>query len=367
MSEPSGAVITVLGAGYAGLTTAAELTLRGHTVRVVCTSRGSTPPITIVGTQSRRWPGLSLSTKNFSQDDLLDAELTTIGRFLSLAGNPDVTGVRCLPGLKVSRKEGVWWNPRPLDPGRKRAATQVQANMKLAANPTTVDPAVIQQLLATGYRSIDETQVLMIDSATYFDYLSGIIKRGGGAICYGARVDDMATIGGVVVNCMGNESNTTGDAKGAYSNNRGEVILFNDCPVDVPFYIIDDDNQIGVCQVPSGELYISGSPKPAEGIGWDRSSTEQNIRDANQIFRALFGSALPMLGDVSESWGLDRPTRKEGFNVGVTNTSDRRIVAQNSGHGGAGVAASWACAGIVADELAAAILAMRATPPLSRL
>ena len=42
------------------------------------------------------------------------------------------------------------------------------------------------------YRSIDETQVLMIDSSTYFDYLSGIIKRGGGAICYGARVDDMA-------------------------------------------------------------------------------------------------------------------------------------------------------------------------------
>ena len=73
---------------------------RGWDTRA-CGSRGSTPPITIVGTQSRRWPGLSLSTENFSQDDLLDAELATIGRFLSLAGNPDVTGVRCLPGLKV--------------------------------------------------------------------------------------------------------------------------------------------------------------------------------------------------------------------------------------------------------------------------
>ena len=44
-------MVTVIGAGYSGLTTAAELTLRGHVVRVVCATRGSTPPITIVGTQ----------------------------------------------------------------------------------------------------------------------------------------------------------------------------------------------------------------------------------------------------------------------------------------------------------------------------
>ena len=48
-------------------------------------------------------PGLSQSTENFSQDALLDAELATIGRFLALAANPDETGVRCLPGLKVRR------------------------------------------------------------------------------------------------------------------------------------------------------------------------------------------------------------------------------------------------------------------------
>ena len=43
--------ITVLGAGYTGLTTAAELSLRGFRVRVVAQDLGYRPPLTIVGTQ----------------------------------------------------------------------------------------------------------------------------------------------------------------------------------------------------------------------------------------------------------------------------------------------------------------------------
>ena len=39
------------GAGYTGLTTAAELTLRGFRVRVVAAELGYRPPLTIVGTQ----------------------------------------------------------------------------------------------------------------------------------------------------------------------------------------------------------------------------------------------------------------------------------------------------------------------------
>ena len=43
--------VTVLGAGYTGLTTAAELTLRGFKVNVVAADLGYRPPLTIVGTQ----------------------------------------------------------------------------------------------------------------------------------------------------------------------------------------------------------------------------------------------------------------------------------------------------------------------------
>ena len=49
VSSPSR--VTVLGAGYSGLTTAAELTLRGFNVDVVAADLGYRPPLTIVGTQ----------------------------------------------------------------------------------------------------------------------------------------------------------------------------------------------------------------------------------------------------------------------------------------------------------------------------
>ena len=43
--------VTVVGAGYSGLTTAAELTIRGFQVKVVAQDLGYRPPLTIVGTQ----------------------------------------------------------------------------------------------------------------------------------------------------------------------------------------------------------------------------------------------------------------------------------------------------------------------------
>ena len=43
--------VTVLGAGYTGLTTAAELTLRGFKVNIIASDLGYRPPLTIVGTQ----------------------------------------------------------------------------------------------------------------------------------------------------------------------------------------------------------------------------------------------------------------------------------------------------------------------------
>ena len=48
--------VTVLGAGYTGLTTAAELTLRGYKVNIVAADLGYRPPLTIVGTQVHLLP-----------------------------------------------------------------------------------------------------------------------------------------------------------------------------------------------------------------------------------------------------------------------------------------------------------------------
>ena len=57
-------------------------------------------------------------------------------------------------------------------------------------------------------------------------------------------------------------------------------------------------------------------------------------------------------GDGFESWKTDRPMRKEGFNICAEKNGDGLVSVENSGHGGAGVAASWACAAQATDALA---------------
>ena len=72
MTETAKKKVTVLGAGYTGLTTAAELALRNFKVHVIASDLGYRPPLTIVGTQSRRWPGSATSNTTFDNDDLLE-------------------------------------------------------------------------------------------------------------------------------------------------------------------------------------------------------------------------------------------------------------------------------------------------------
>jgi len=149
--------------------------LNGQRVLVVAKDLGWRPPITIAGTQSRRWPGLALSTQAFDHKDLLHKECKTLSRFLALAANPE-SGIHCIPALKLSREEGVWWNKHELNEADLAAAAEVQANMKMACG-RTVDASVIEKLRAVGYKSIDETQVMMVDSNKYFRFLVDIVKK----------------------------------------------------------------------------------------------------------------------------------------------------------------------------------------------
>merc|ERR1712156_887645 len=129
--------VTVLGAGYSGLTTAAELTLRGFKVDVIASDLGYRPPLTIVGTQSRRWPGSAISNTTFQHHDLLDRELQTLQRFMALTANQN-SGVTIIPALKVSRKENNTWNKKSIDEKRLEAASEVQRGLRLMATPKCV-------------------------------------------------------------------------------------------------------------------------------------------------------------------------------------------------------------------------------------
>ena len=74
------------------------------------------------------------------------------------------------------------------------------------------------------------------------------------------------------------------------------------------------------------------------------NQTRETVSDCDGVCQSLFGETLSLeSGDGWESWKTDRPMRKEGFNIGATK-KEGQIWVENSGHGGAGVAASWACA-----------------------
>jgi hypothetical protein len=92
----------------------------------------------------------------------LDRELSTIQRFVALATQFKETGVKIIPALKLSRKEGQTWNKRPLDAARLKAASEVQRSLRMIASPSRVKKEDIEAFKAVGYKSVDETQVVSI-------------------------------------------------------------------------------------------------------------------------------------------------------------------------------------------------------------
>merc|ERR1711997_126906 len=353
MAPTTHSVVTVLGAGYSGLTTAAELTVRGFKVNVVAYDLGYRPPLTIVGTQSRRWPGSATSNSTFDNDDLLDRELSTIQKFVALATQFKETGVKIIPALKLSRKEGQTWNKRPLDPARLKAASEVQRSLRMIASPSRVKKEDIEAFRDVGYKSVDETQVVRIETNKYFKYLINMITTAGGSVELGVNL----TKEGVeklkktrhVVNCLGNNAGIIGGGKGEYYSNPGEVVIWKRCPKNFDFYIMDDDMDAGVMQMPDGNgLYLSTAAKAGP------EQTKTTVSDCDKVCQALFGEILSISSgfDGWESWKTDRPMRKEGFNIRAKKSAGSNFIqVENSGQGGAGVAASWACSAKAVDAL----------------
>jgi len=354
MKTNSSKEVYVLGAGYSGLTTAVELAIRGYTVRIVAQSLGYMPPLTIVGTQSRRWPGSAMSNQLHDFEDLLDRETKTLRRLVALTGDSKRTGVSVVPALKVSRKENNTWNHRRVnDIKRLKAAAEVQRSLRLVADPSNVDQESIDKFYKEGYKTVDETQVVKIDTAKYFRYLIDIVIQKGGSLDLGTILtkDDVNELmkKGHVVNCLAGSAKSIANAKGEYYTNYGEVLMMKECPRDFGFYVMDDDVSAGVMQAEDGTLYLSTAAPPGP------FQTQNTIKDCDGVCRALFGKTLCTDGKIPsgyESWKTDRPMRKEGFNIGAEVMGDSgNVMVQNSGHGGAGVAASWACATEATDAL----------------
>ena len=100
--------------------------------------------------------------------------------------------------------------------------------MRIISQPASVDPKDIKAFFESGYKSVDETQVVRIETNKYFDFLMSLITASGifsvsmvtvweplviiigGSIELGTRLNkqdlDKLKSSGHVVNCLGIES-----------------------------------------------------------------------------------------------------------------------------------------------------------------
>ena len=273
---------------------------------------------------------------------------------VALCGESNRTGVSVVPALKVSRKENNTWNQRHVkDAERLKAAAEVQRSLRIVAFPSKVDPESVKKFFDEGYKTVDETQVVKVETAKYFKYLIDVVIQNGGSLDLGNSLskEDVKELQkkAHVVNCLAGSAKSVADAKGEYYSNMGEVVMMKHCPRDFGFYVMDDDLSAGVMQADDGSLYLSTAAPPGP------LQTQNTISDCDGVCRALFGETVGINGNTFfgyESWKIDRPMRKEGFNIGAELAGDDGfVVVQNSGHGGAGVAASWACATEAVDAL----------------
>ena len=51
--------------------------------------------------------------------------------------------------------------------------------MRMVSNPSNVDPDDIKAFLKSGYKSVDETQVVRIETNKYFEFLMNLITSSG--------------------------------------------------------------------------------------------------------------------------------------------------------------------------------------------
>ena len=80
--------------------------------------------------------------------------------------------------------------------------------MRIISTPARVDPKDIEIFKANGYKSVDETQVVRIETDKYFRFLINMITASGGTVEMGTHLtkNDFEKLKSSknVVNCLGN-------------------------------------------------------------------------------------------------------------------------------------------------------------------
>jgi len=306
-----GAPVVVVGAGVAGLTTAACLAEAGFSVQVLTKD----PPLsTTSATAGAIWGPYLGGPRKVT----VEWGRRTLGILSTLAQSPAETGVRILTGMEAARR------PTPAPPWSR------QLDSFTACPPQDLPPD-----FAVGWTF----SAPVIDMPRYLDYLMRRLARAGGTVKH-THVRALGTVDpapSVLVNCTGAEAAGFVPDAGVLASRGQTVVVAN--PGVRRFFVEecgDDRDQLYV--LPHGSTVVLGAT-----LEPGRSDRRPNRQDSARILSrcAAVEPALCGARIIAERVGV-RPQR-DSVRLEVDRSLDYPVV-HNYGHGGAGVSLSWGCA-----------------------
>jgi D-amino-acid oxidase len=309
--SPRGQPVIVVGAGVVGLSCGVRLAEAGFDVEVVAREA---PLATTSAVAAAIW----YPYRAYPFDRVLAWSATTYAELCHLAdADPDAepdAGVRVRTGVELLRDD------RP-DPWWARAVPAVET--------------VGAERVPAGYRGGWRFPSPVVDMPRYLPWLERRLAAAGGGLTLGA-VDDLSTLGPLVVNCSGLGARELADDL-TVEPLRGQVVVVEQVGID-EWMVDDTDPEHPTYVIPRTDDVVLGGTDDAGT--WDLEPDP----DVAASIVARTHTLVPELAAarvLGHKVGL-RPTRPT-----VRLECERRpqqAVVHCYGHGGSGVTLSWGCA-----------------------
>lgn len=347
-------VITVVGAGVSGLTTALVLQEKGFFVRLVAREFGRALVSTVAGAQWEMPPAVC----GFYEDSLPDAECrernwaeVSYQRFYELAKNPLKTGVYLRPV--------TFYLDTPLQENFREKLKFSELSrfaFGLKNDSSLLDSSGIYGR-KLGYIDAYSYLAPQIDTDHYLSFLLETFLTGGGSIEY-RQVNSLVDIlkeADYVVNATGLGSRHIVEDRNVIPVRGAWFLVYNN-GVDFPKVTGAHCTSLASSSpegqflfiVPRGDnkLVLGGIAQP------EKWSTERN--EVSDAMQAVLNECTEFMPDLRKCRFVEdgmrvglRPFRQGGVRCEIL----ERII-HNYGHGGSGVTLSWGCAQEVANLIA---------------